>query len=63
MGFIMPKYLFEISASHEVIVEADNEEEARTMIIDCEIDTIKGYSCNELNIEPFVSDGIEMGNK
>ena len=59
----MTKYLFEISVSHEVIVEADSEDEARLMIIDCEIDTIKGYSCNELNIEPFVSDGVEMDNK
>jgi hypothetical protein len=51
------RYKFEVDELQTIIVEADSKEEARMKIIDNEVDTMLNCSCNDLNLDPCVSNG------
>lgn len=54
------KYRFEIQVLQVFDVEAEDAEAARMKIINGEIDTIINTSCDDLNLDPYVSEGKEV---
>ena len=54
------KHKFEIQELQEIIIEADNKEDARMKIIDRDVETMLNNSCDNLGLDPYVSDGEEV---
>lgn len=54
----MNSYVFDVQICQRVAVVASSAEEARMKIINRQVETIINCSCDELNLDPYVSDGF-----
>jgi len=57
---VLKKYRVCINAGQELIVEAKSAEEARMKVVDGNVNSIKTWSCEEMNVDVVISDAEEV---
>ena len=54
------RFRVSVQAQQDIIVEANNAEEARMKVIDEKVSTILNTGCRKLGIDAYVGDAIQI---